>query len=443
MLSRAFSFVMERFNQAGRRQVPAIPDVGVELQHQEYDDGASPVGPGESHSTAPYPFTPHYERDDSSALACISPPHYERDDVLIPVSGPQEPSVSGSCNQQDLSVSGGVPASAPHLEAPVFVGFHETPASSLRLRPWLQVIAARLSEFFRSPTLSRDDYADIFLMYLGEDIGARVPQGKIRGYQNTFARPFDVIFHCLHDLLEAARLRRPWYSEDDLSAYINWFLTHDSGYICKSVADIARGAPYFGKVIPGNFPDYVAPNTNVFTPCTSGSPPESSGADTVRELFSALPYLDFLDDVVDSEADLDCPSSGQECPGLSDSNMSQKPIRGARIESFGGLEVLSIACWALMFLCVGTAVGLIVGHLMFGSQPQYNRGGYRSFYSALDSEAVRDALPSESEIAILHRRVVSQHGEPGVDHTCTNQPWFDIPAKPESLNQLSGMCDLG
>jgi len=443
MLSRVFSFVMERFNRAGRRQAPAIPDVGAEFQHQEHEDNASPVGLGEPHFLAPHTPSPHYERDDSLALARITPPHYERDDVLIPFSGPQEPLVSGSCNQQDLSVSGGVPASTPHLEAPVFIGFHETPASSLRLRPGLQVMAARLSEFFRSPILSRDDYADLFLMYVGEDIDARVPQGKIRGYQNTFARPFDVIFHCLHDLLEAARLRRPRYSEDDLSAYINWFLTHDSGYICKSVADIARGAPYFGKVIPGNFPDYVAPNTNVFTPCISGSPPEPSGADAVRELFSVLPDLDFLDDVVDSYADLDCPSSDQEYPGFSYSNVIQKPIRAAWIEYFGRLEVQSIVCWALVFLFVGTSVGLIVGHLMFGPQPQYNRDGYRSLYGALDSEVARDAQPSGSEIAILYRRVASQHGEPGVDYTCPNRPWLDVSAKPESLNQLSGMCNFG
>lgn len=142
----------------------------------------------------------------------------------------------------------------------VSIRHHETPVSSIGLRIGLMEMSHRLARFFRSPALSKDDYADLFLLYLGEDIGARIPQEKIRGYQNIFVRPCDVIFHCLRDLYEIIRRRRPGFTENDLVAYINWFLTHEAGCISRQIAAVARGNPYLGKVIPENFPDFLEPD---------------------------------------------------------------------------------------------------------------------------------------------------------------------------------------
>merc|ERR1719291_473438 len=142
-----------------------------------------------------------------------------------------------------------------------------SPISGPPVSPGLKDMADKLAEFFRSPALDKNDYADFFLMYLGEDMDVRLPQGKIRGYQNLLVRPCDVILHCLHNLLEAIKLRRPGYTERDMAAYINWFLTHEEGYISGSIATIATSEPYLGKVIPGDFPDFIEPESNLLTRC--------------------------------------------------------------------------------------------------------------------------------------------------------------------------------
>ena len=50
----------------------------------------------------------------------------------------------------------------------------------------------------------------------GEDIDERLPQGKIRRYQNLNTKPSHVIYSCLWDLFEAVKQRRPGYTERNL-----------------------------------------------------------------------------------------------------------------------------------------------------------------------------------------------------------------------------------
>ena len=59
-----------------------------------------------------------------------------------------------------------------------------------------------------------------------------------------------MIYSCLWDLFEAVRQRRPGYTERNLRDHINWFLTHEEGYIDRRIAEIAKSEPYHGKVIP-------------------------------------------------------------------------------------------------------------------------------------------------------------------------------------------------
>ena len=87
------------------------------------------------------------------------------------------------------------------------------------------------------------------VLTLGEDIDARLPQGKIRGYQNLNTKPSYVIEKCLWDLFEAVKRQRPGCTERDLRDHINWFLTHEEGYIDRRIAKIAK-ASKGGKVIP-------------------------------------------------------------------------------------------------------------------------------------------------------------------------------------------------
>ena len=84
----------------------------------------------------------------------------------------------------------------------------------------------------------------------GEDIDERLPQGKIRDYQNRNTKPSWVIEKCLWDLFESVKRQRPGYTERNLRDHINWFLTHEEGYIDRRIAEIAKSKPYCGKVIP-------------------------------------------------------------------------------------------------------------------------------------------------------------------------------------------------
>ena len=73
---------------------------------------------------------------------------------------------------------------------------------------------------------------------------------KIRGYQNTCSTPGEVIERCLNDLFMKLREHKPGCTENDLRSHINWFITHEEGYIDKRIARVAKAEPYNGKVIP-------------------------------------------------------------------------------------------------------------------------------------------------------------------------------------------------
>ena len=111
-------------------------------------------------------------------------------------------------------------------------------------------MSVHLAAFFTNPLFDDDDYADAFLMFLGEDLDVCIPQGQLRGYQNTYADPVHVIERSLRVLLERIRVGKPDYSEGDLAAHINWFLTHEEGYIEARISRVARASPYNGKVLP-------------------------------------------------------------------------------------------------------------------------------------------------------------------------------------------------
>lgn len=113
----------------------------------------------------------------------------------------------------------------------------------------IQQMSIQLATFFTHPELCRDDYADLFLMYLGEDLEARLPQGLVRGYQNLYGYPVQVIMRSLDSLFAALQQKRPSFSEKNLEDHINWFLTFGDGYIDRRIARIAMAAPYNGKVV--------------------------------------------------------------------------------------------------------------------------------------------------------------------------------------------------
>ena len=74
---------------------------------------------------------------------------------------------------------------------------------------------------FKQPSAPRFDHlckrSALNINFLeGEDIDERLPQGKIRRYQNLNTKPSDVIFRCLWDLFEAVKQRRPGYTERNL-----------------------------------------------------------------------------------------------------------------------------------------------------------------------------------------------------------------------------------
>ena len=116
--------------------------------------------------------------------------------------------------------------------------------------PLIKHMSNHLSAFFTNPSFYKDDYADAFLMYLGEDMDIRIPQGKIRGYQNTCSTPCEVIERCLNDLFMKLRQHKPGCTENDLRSHINWFITYEEGYIDKRIARVAKAEPYNGMVIP-------------------------------------------------------------------------------------------------------------------------------------------------------------------------------------------------
>ena len=106
----------------------------------------------------------------------------------------------------------------------------------------------RLLHFFTGPEFCADDYADLFLMYVGEDDGYRIPQGLIRGRQNTCRRPFDVMLWGLQYLYSLIKAARPNYSEREFGEYLDAFLTDETGYAGRKIAQMAQAAPYYGRV---------------------------------------------------------------------------------------------------------------------------------------------------------------------------------------------------
>ena len=89
-----------------------------------------------------------------------------------------------------------------------------------------------------------------------EDIDAHirplrpVPMGQILNFKNRNTKPSWVIHSCLWVIFEEdLKVRIPGYTERSLRDYINWFLTHEEGYIHNRIAEIAK-SKYCGKVIP-------------------------------------------------------------------------------------------------------------------------------------------------------------------------------------------------
>ena len=112
----------------------------------------------------------------------------------------------------------------------------------------VQGFSQRLLEFFTGPEFCVDDYADLFLLFLGEDIGVRLPGGKIRGYQNAHTQRIEVMNCCLTDMLAVIRKRRPDYTEANFGNYLDAFLSDEDGWMDKKIAKRARDPPYSGYV---------------------------------------------------------------------------------------------------------------------------------------------------------------------------------------------------
>ena len=123
-----------------------------------------------------------------------------------------------------------------------------TTESGRELGNTVQGFGRRLLEFFTGPEFCVDDYADLFLLFLGEDIGVRLPGGKIRGYQNIHTQRIKVINCCLTDMLAVIRKRRPGYTEANLGDYLDAFLSDKDGWMGKKISKKARDPPYLGYV---------------------------------------------------------------------------------------------------------------------------------------------------------------------------------------------------
>ena len=106
----------------------------------------------------------------------------------------------------------------------------------------------RLLDFFTGPDFCTDDYADSFLMFVGEDAEVRIPQGKIRGLQNTCSRRIEVMYRCLSDMFTALQTKRPGYTEAEFGVFIDNFLIDGDGYIERKIAVKAQSPPYFGYI---------------------------------------------------------------------------------------------------------------------------------------------------------------------------------------------------
>ena len=118
----------------------------------------------------------------------------------------------------------------------------------------------RLLHFFTGPEFCADDYADLFLMYVGEDDGCRIPQGLIRGCQNTCRRPLDVMLWGLQYLYSRLKAARPNYSEHEFGEYLDAFLTDETGYAGRRIAQRAQAAPYYGRIARARRPESEGPH---------------------------------------------------------------------------------------------------------------------------------------------------------------------------------------
>ena len=117
--------------------------------------------------------------------------------------------------------------------------------------------AHRILNYYSDPEFCTDDYADLFLMYLGEndeENSFRLPQGRIRGLQNLYdtwrspERRIEVIITCLTDIFTAMKRKNPNYTELEFGDFIDNFMTDEEGYHGPQRARKAKGAPYFGHV---------------------------------------------------------------------------------------------------------------------------------------------------------------------------------------------------
>ena len=117
----------------------------------------------------------------------------------------------------------------------------------------------RLVDFFTGPGTCKEDYANDFLMFLGEDDGFRIPQGLLRECQNLRRSPVEVMRWGLGYVFSAVRAARPAYSEQEFGEYLDMFLTDETGYIGRKIAQRAQAAPYFGRVARSQLPEGGGP----------------------------------------------------------------------------------------------------------------------------------------------------------------------------------------
>ena len=108
--------------------------------------------------------------------------------------------------------------------------------------------AHRILHFFADPGFDEGDYAEVLLMFIGEDDGHRIPQGLIREQRNLCRQPIDVLRWGLKYVFLSLKAVNPSYSELEFGSYLDNFLTNGTGYAGWKIALKAKSAPYFGRV---------------------------------------------------------------------------------------------------------------------------------------------------------------------------------------------------
>ena len=115
-------------------------------------------------------------------------------------------------------------------------------------------ISGDIMKFFDVKLFAETDWADLFLMFLGADEDIRIPQGVLRGWQNTYEDSRVVMELGLHYVFRKFKAKHyastppKDFTMAQFVDYINYYATNKSGYCDNKICNYLIESPWRGVI---------------------------------------------------------------------------------------------------------------------------------------------------------------------------------------------------